>query len=313
MRTKSALVLFGLLLCAVSSFGQFNFVSIDVPGALATWSTGINPRGQIVGGYLDQNGLQHGYVYSDGKFMTIDVPGTLAGLPENAILETEVNGINPEGEMVGDYFAPPSAPGAPACVIAYSPPCDRGFLYRHGVFENVLASGHLGSIPNGITPEGAIYGCVHDHDLGLSMFGFGRSPSGEFNILSFSPSMSNAATPGGDPVVGLYRPQGASRVHGFVIRDGAVNDYLFPGGLSTQLWGINPEGSFVGVYRDVPGPAGVHGLMQPGDGSAPVALNFPGAISTEAFAINPSGTIVGLYSDQNGTHGFLAAPDHGKN
>lgn len=312
MRRKLETLVFliwALLLAGSYAAAQsFNYVSIDIPNAIApnsqgTWASGINPRGQIVGGYLDQNGLEHGYFYSDGNFTTIDVPGSLAGLPDTTKLETEVNGINPQGEMVGDYFAPPGAPGAPACVVAYSPECDRGFLYKDGHFYNVLASGHLGSIPNSITSAGAIYGCVHDHDFDASMFGFSRNSSGEFTILWFSPSMSNGATPDGETIVGLYVPSGAVRPHGFVIHDGLVNDYLFPGGLSTEIWGINPQGDFVGVYRD---PAGLHGFLQPGDGSAPVALNVPEATLTWATAVNQGGAIVGFYVDVNGgQHGFL--------
>lgn len=320
------------LLSQPSFAQQFNFASIDVqcapsaascpagiaPGesAAATWATGISPGGQIVGGYIGaDDGLEHGYVYSGGKFTTIDVPGLLAGLSADMKLETEVNGINAIGEMVGDYFAPPGAPDAPACVIAYSPPCDRGFLYSHGQFYNVLASGHLGSVPNSITPTGTVYGCVHDQDFGPSMHGFADSGSGAFTLLSFSPSMSNGATPGGDIMVGLYVPPGSHRPHGFVIRDGALSDYLFPGSVATQAWGINPGGDFVGFYRNAPGPTGVHGFLQPGDGSAPMSIDFVDpntqahALLTQAFGINPGGSIVGVYLDNDGgEHGYAAGP-----
>src|SRR5579864_7084717 len=141
-----------------------------------------------------------------------------AGFLPGITLEAEVNGINPAGDMVGDYFATPGAPDAPACLVAYSPPCDRGFLYSHGQFSNVLHPNHAGSIPNSIAPDGAIYGCIHDKDLGPSMFGFVRTHSGAFKTLEAgggelaagSPgvpiSMNNGATPGGHTIVGLYLP-----------------------------------------------------------------------------------------------------------
>jgi hypothetical protein len=90
---------------------------------------------------------------------------------------------------------------------------------------------------------------------------------------------------------------------------------MFPGAstLATQIWGINPTGDFVGFYRNAPGNAGVHGFLQPGDGSAPVPLNYVDsdtgahAALTEAFAINPAGAIVGAFLDSSGgEHGFLA-------
>ena len=71
-----------------------NFTSIDFPGATLTWITGINPRGEILGFYLDADGNMHGFVLSNGNFKSIDIPGALF---------TEANGINPEGDIVGRY------------------------------------------------------------------------------------------------------------------------------------------------------------------------------------------------------------------
>lgn len=324
-------VISGLLLFTSGSAAQsFNFTPIDVPDSTDTWASGIGPGGQIVGGYMSAiDGKQHGFLRSKGKFTTIDVPGSLAGLSGDVRLETEVNGINPGGDMVGDYFAPPGSPDAPACVVAYSPPCRRGFLYKRGQFYNILVPGHAGSIPSGITPDGSIYGCLHDQDLTVSMFGFVRTNSGDFNTLqagggelaneseSHPRSMNNSAIPDGSTVVGLYVPPGASRAHGYKLQNGVLTDYMFPepGTTVTQIWGINPNGDFVGLYRNAPGVPGVHGFLQPGDGSAPITINYidpvtkEQALQTQALGINPAGAIVGLFRDGNlGTHGFLATP-----
>jgi len=329
--TSSFALLCGLLLCAATSFGQFKFVSIDVPNATATWAMGIGPGGQIVGGYMDADGNEHGYLYRAGTFTTIDVPGSLAGLPDDpvtrkpVILEGEVNGINPGGDMVGDYFAPPGAAGAPTCVVAFSPPCQRGFLYRHGQFSNVLSPDHAGSIPSSITPDGSIYGCVHDQNLTTTMFGFVRTHAGDFKTLqagggevasgteSHPRSMNNGATPDSSFIVGLYVPPGAARAHGYTVQNGVFTDYLFPGSTATQNWGINPDGNFVGTYRDTSGL--FHGFLQPSDGSAPISINFidPAtgieAVQTRTLSINPGGAIVGFYIDgDRNEHGFMAAP-----
>lgn len=314
MKNRALFVLaFGLSVYATSSFGQlFRYASIDVPNSIATWASGIGPRAQIVGGYLDSDGNEHGYVYSLGQFTTIDVPGTLVGLSADIKLQTEVNGINPAGDMVGDYFAPAGAPGAPACTKDFAPPCQRGFVYRHGQFSNVLADGHAGSIASSITPDGSIYGCLHDQTFGPEMFGFQRTHSGDFQIQSTPNSMNNSATPDASIIVGLYTPSGASRAHGFTLQNGTFSDYMFPGSLATQLWGINPSGDFVGVYRD---STTFHGLFQSSDGSAPIPINYVdpdtkvAAIQTRAFSINPAGLIVGFFVDANGSeHGFTAAP-----
>jgi hypothetical protein len=324
------------LVCALSlvashSFAQqFNFASIDVPNSTDTWAGGIGPAGQIVGGYVGAlDGRQHGFLYQHGTFTTIDVPGTLAGLPADVTLETEVNGINPAGDMVGDYYATPGAPDAPACVLAYSPPCRRGFLYKHGQFSSILVGDHAGSIPSSITPDGSIYGCLHDGNLTSSMFGFVRTHSGDFKTLqlgggelasateSHPRSMNNGATPDSGVIVGLYFPPGATTPHGFKIQNGVLSDYMFadPNTFATQIWGINPKGDFVGFYRNALGPAGIHGFLQPADATTPVVVNYRdpitglAAVQTQALAINPAGAIVGLYLDgELGTHGFLAVP-----
>jgi hypothetical protein len=85
---------------------------------------------------------------------------------------------------------------------------------------------------------------------------------------------------------------------------------VFPGSTATQNWGINPDGNFVGTYRDTSGL--FHGFLQLADGSAPIPMNFMDpvtgveAFQTRAFGINPAGLIVGLYLDAAGEHGFLA-------
>lgn len=328
---------------------QFNFSSIDVHcaaaatscpagiaaggSAAATWASGISPGGQIVGGYIGTlDGLEHGYLYDRGNFTTIDAPGSLVGLTDDVKLETEVNGINPAGDVVGDYFARPGDPGAPACVIAQSPPCDRGFLYKHGQFYSILVpngpnSTHFGSIPSSITPDGSIYGCLHDQNLTSTMFGFVRTHAGDFKTLqagggeladptkAYVRSMNNGATPDASIIVGLYFPPGAARPHGYRVQNGVLTDYMFPGSIATQNWGIDPNGDFVGLYRDHPsGLFAVHGFLQPGDGSAPIPIDYMDsqtgtAVLTEALAINPAGIIVGTYLDSNFVqHAFIGVP-----
>lgn len=215
---------------------------------MATWASGIGPAGQIVGGYIDASGMEHGYLYKDGSFTTIDAPGSLVGLASDLRLQTEVNGINPAGEMVGDYFAPPGAPGAPTCTVLHAPACRKGFLYSRGQFSNVLVPGHVGSVASAITPNGTIYGCLHDQTFGNEMIGFvriehGNGESFDYETLqagagevtdpsqssqSILNSMNNAATPDGSLIVGLYTPPGASRAHGYTVVNGHFADYMFP-------------------------------------------------------------------------------------
>src|SRR5215472_17564928 len=167
------------LLALTGSFAEaqgYNYASIDYPNAIRTRTFGISPGGVIVGDYRDSSGTLQGFLLSKGRYITVDVPGVLIGL--TGVLPTSLRGINPAGDIVGYYFAPPGS--SADCTVAFAPPCQKGFLLHRGTFSTVLFPGHDGSIPQRITPTGDIYGCYHDLDYMGSMFGFTRAAIGEF-------------------------------------------------------------------------------------------------------------------------------------
>lgn len=312
---------------AVSAGTPFTFTNIDVPGALATFATGINGRGATVGIYYDSAGNEHGFLLKNGTFSSVDVPGSLVGV--SGTLQTEANGINNAGDIVGDYFAPPGAPGAPACAattLAFSPQCRRGFLLRKGEFSDVLVPGKAGSIPNAITPDGKIYGCDHEDDYLTSMVGFGSIGQDKYITLDASGgelkdpnqavlgSMNNGATPDGSVIIGLYTdpPSSSGQVHGYVVQNGTFRPYDIPGSIATQIWGINADADFVGLYDDV--NLNEHGFLHRWGEGAAITIDVPSdppfnATLTDAFAINSAGVIVGLYIDASGNyHGYVAHP-----
>jgi hypothetical protein len=203
------------------------------------------------------------------------------------------------------------------CPGAGSPACTKGFLYRLGKFEVVLFPGHPGAIPAKISPAGDIYGCLHDFDLGMSMFGAVWSRFGGVTLMangreladtsqSVPMSMNNAGTPDGHIIVGLWNDT-PTRRHGFVVQNGIFHSYDAIPGVSTltAIWDINPDQAFVGTYVD---STGRHGFLQLPDGSAAIAIDPPGSISTIAYGINPAGVIVGQYLAGGVVHGFVAVP-----
>jgi probable HAF family extracellular repeat protein len=289
-------------------------------------ATGINASGHIVGIYSDAGGNSHGFLLKGGTFFTVDVPGSLVGV--SGTLQTEANGINNAGDIVGDYYAPPGAPGAPACTAdtpVFSPQCRRGFLYRKGQFSDVLVPGKAGSIPNAITPDGKIYGCDHEDDYLTSMVGFGRLRHDKYITLDAGgelkdrnravlASMNNGATPDGAIIVGLFvdPPTSSGQNRGYIVRNGTFRPYDIPGSTTTQIWGINSDADFVGLYDDADGNE--HGFLQQWGEDAAVTIDVPSgppfnATLTDAFAINSAGVIVGLYIDASGNfHGYAAHP-----
>jgi len=257
-------------------------------------------------------------------FKSIDFPG--------AVL-TQVQGINPEGEMVGLYvdtagkqhgflfrrgdFSTIDYPGAIATDarginrdgdivgsftnVPGGPPNIHGYLLSHGAFSEVQFPGYLGTIAQRITPEGDIYGCNHNTDLMGTMHGFRRTDD-RYTQLDVQASMNNGATPDGGIVVGLYTDMMTGLTHGYLIKNGNFEPFDVPGSNLTQAWDINPAGHVVGNFRDATGKT--HGFLRTRSGYA--TIDFPGAIATAARGINPEGEIVGWYIDSTGkTHGFL--------
>lgn len=333
MRVRMIGIVCGLLLLVgrSSATSSFTYYAVDVPCsacpggiALRTAPGGINAPGEIVGGFTDAVGGQHGFLLSRGGFTTIDVPGSLVGVA--GTLPTTANGINPSGEIVGQFTAPFNPPVSTSaaindpryCPAAKSPACIKGFLYSQGVFSIVLFPGHPGAIAEHITPDGDIYGCLHDYDLMGSMFGAVWTRSGDSSLTaaggeladstqSFPSSMNNGAA-GNGVIVGLWDDMNTlSHRHGFLVQHGVFQSYDVPGNTVTltAIWDVNREGQFVGTYVDA---TGRHGFLQNPDGSAPIQLDVPSGANTIAFGINPAGAVVGTYTAAGKTRGFLAVP-----
>jgi uncharacterized membrane protein len=287
------LVLGIVLLAAVPAAvaGAPRFASIDYPGATDTLAYGINPAGDIVGGYYDSSGNEHGFVLHAGNFVRFDYPDATW---------TEGWGITPGGDIVGQY-------GLPDNTV-------HGFLLRAGNFFPVEVpdqASNLGA-PNTmvvkISPTGEIVGCYHQSKssgavIAGTMYGFAVTADG---ITSFpqAGSMHNGVNPSGaitgnatDPVSGVMRES-------YVISEGVTTYFSFPDALVTRAWDIGPTGDVVGWYKDAAGHW--HGFLRRNNGTmTSVDADFAGVTQTRPYGINAAGEIVGYYQDSTGYHGFL--------
>ena len=347
-----------LLLSAPAAARQYAYTSIEVrceagatvcpaglaPGGVATQTSarGINPGGDIVGSYTDSAARQHGFLLQGGAYTTIDFP--LAG-----VRGTIANGINAQGEIVGQYVLPINAAVpedsplfCPANLAsgAASPACTKAFHYRRGNYTTFTFTGHPGAIGQRITANGDIYGCLHDRDLGMSMYGaawhrsFGPRSSVQitdvFSLLSnggelsdpmdVPMSMNNGARLNARSIAGFFTDM-SNQQRGYLVRDGVFEAYdPSTDAALTAIWDMNPAGEFVGTFRRASEAAARrHGFVDPGDGSAPVTLDVMltdssgstvTALATVAFGINPDGVVVGQYTLVAGgtVRGFVAMP-----
>jgi probable HAF family extracellular repeat protein len=355
---------------------QYTFIPIDVqcapgvdasacpaglvPGQVAaqTSARGINAKGEVVGFYV-AGGKQHGFLLSGGQYTSLDFP-----VPD--VRSTFANGINARAEIVGQYllpvrvkdadgtdlpedsplYCPPNLPSPPNPPNTPDPACTKGFHYWRGTFSTVMFPAtvdengqqrkHPGFIAQRITPDGDIYGCLHDHDLGMSMFGAALTRSGAFSLtfaggelsdpMAIPMSMNNGASPGrAGAIVGLFVDM-FNRQHGYVVRGGVFKHYDPTLATTlTSIWDINTSQQFVGTYRESGElPTRRHGFLQNPDDTPATTLDFTCqeaagcagaplgtvAFATIAFGINPAGVIVGQYLlvNNGAAHAFIAIP-----
>ena len=120
---------------------------LQFPNAFETEGLGINNNGDVVGYYIDNNGHQHGYLFTGGAgFAAVDFPGASV---------TMASGINDSGEIAGNYA---DATGA------------HGFLYSRGQFQTVDVTGATSTSLFRIKNNGIIVGTYTDSNQGLHGF-----------------------------------------------------------------------------------------------------------------------------------------------
>lgn len=243
-----------------------------------TTPNGINDSGSIVGSYLDNFNVQHG-------FLLIGSTGTQLDVPFGS--STIASGLNNLGQIVGNYVG---ADGR-----------NHGFIRSPaGQYTSVDAPFPATTLTvlNGINNAGSIVGtCISSgvqHGFVVTMAGFSLIdvPAGistrAFGINSFG------------QVVGSYLgPDGIA--HGFMDDAGQFTTIDLPGASTlTVLAGINDSRQIAG-FADRSG--GVY--------TSRLFLAIPGAIATDPIGafpigINTTGTVVGF---SGGAHtAFIAIP-----
>jgi hypothetical protein len=103
--------------------GSAGFV-VSPSGTCTTYTsvthvTGVGPDGSIVGWKETEGQLYDSYVYSNGTYYQINVPGATAGT-------TVIMGISPKGTIVGTYSsAPNTSAGFVGVCHAAQRPCTQ--------------------------------------------------------------------------------------------------------------------------------------------------------------------------------------------
>jgi len=284
---------------ALAQFSQqgsrlvYSYTTLNHPQALLTVANGINDAGEIVGGYADNSG-SHSFLYSGGKYTTLDDPLATPG-------STNANGINDKGQIVGGYgdsygehgffysggkYTPLNDP-----LSIFDPNCGGincpGFTFAYDINDKGQIVGQYtdsNRLRHGFLYSGGNYTTIDDPLATNGTFARGINNKGQ--------------------IVGQYID--SSGEHGFLYSDGkytTINDPLATN--ATYARRINDKGQIVGLYVDSSGAQ--HGFLY-SDGKCTTIDDPLGTVQRAAFGINNAGQIVGYYQDTSGQHGFLAIP-----
>jgi probable HAF family extracellular repeat protein len=276
----------------------YTFVPLSGPvGSISTEANAINDAGQVVGDFVDGNSQFHGFLYSNGKYTILNVPGATL---------TEATGINNAGQIVGDYS---DGNGL------------HGFLYSGGVYTTLDDTDpdlnpQAGTNVTGINDAGQIVGWFTDVNSLTHGFLYSNGIYTTLNDPSATFGTQAAGINDAGQVVGQYQigsgAQGGS--HGFVYDSGSgtytttLNDPSNPGPpYDTSPKGINNAGQIIGSYFDSNSRS--HGFLYDG-GNNYATIDDPAAGAsanvTTLAGINDAGQIVGYYQDASGDeHSFV--------
>jgi probable HAF family extracellular repeat protein len=217
---------------------------VNVPGSLVTIPSKINNAGYVVGIFVDSAGIEHGFLWQNGNYTTIDFPGAVA---------TEALGINSENnfKIVGDY------------------------LDQNGVIHGFLLAGNQFSTIDAPFAKNLSVTSINDHQKIAGIYdngGLTGSFTGTMGSLSplnypdAKTSTSLNSLNNTDRLVGTTQKltvtaQGpVLQTFALVAEDGDFHP-LFPGYgdlESTQFLGNNNSNRAVGIWQD---SRGVHGFF----------------------------------------------------
>jgi probable HAF family extracellular repeat protein len=160
------------------------FEAMNYPRAAATWLSGINKRGSIVGYYYLSDSTGRGFQFDNGRFTTFQYPGAVAttanAISDNGVIvgayasgdvfygfilqnKTYRRVIHPQG-VLGTTLTDVNSSGV--VVGEYDDADDylHGFVYKNGKFQNLIYPGSRNTFAGGINDYGVIAGQVFFED-----------------------------------------------------------------------------------------------------------------------------------------------------
>lgn len=286
LSTKRRLVHHMMALCCVVSLLTLralaqSYQQIDVPGAVFTVANGINNKYQIVGYFGDPTGVVHGFMLTNGHYVTLDFPRPHF---------TVARAINSSGFVVGFYNDRRTS---------------HGFLAELGGFAKLDFPGSTSSMASGINQAGDIVGTYTDANGNAHGFKFSNNSWTTIDVPNATSTVASGIDRSGN-IVGTFT-DGVGN-HGFLRRpNGQLHTLDYPGtqGVTTAE-AINIQGQVVGTFIN-PSVNKVQGYEFTNNQFVPIL--YPGRDVTFVYGINDTDFAVGAWPDDLDTdHGFLRTP-----
>jgi hypothetical protein len=293
-----------------SGSSQYQFTTIDAPGASDTEAYGINNPGIVTGFYVIQ-GRGHGFVWRNGSLTTVDHPGAL---------DTLLGDVNDPGLVIGNYGP---------------------FETQHATIYNI-ATGTFTTLPDvpnlpvnigdGINAQGIAVGSAGMGNVSVTFSNVGWIWDGRaYSFFSVPGSAGFGTTAGGINARGQvsgYFQDASGGFHGFLKHGSTFTQIDVPGATDTFAYAINNRTDLAGWYVDQQGVT--HGFVlsggmdqqgdnqqgdnQQGDNQGFVlsgrkftTIDVPGSLGTMVTGINEKGELAGLWFAANATHAFIAS------
>jgi len=220
----------GFLVTSPYQPGEFR--NENFPGSVQTQVVGINNDGTTVGFYVDAAGANHGFIRWQGRFRTVDFPGTTSKPSFNQLL-----GVNNHNVAAGFYNDQAGN--------------SHGYLFdaRRGRFIPLqLPIQATSVVATGINDAGQVVGFLV---IGKTTHGFLWSHD-ELTLLRLGNHTNTQALGinNAGVIVGSF-VDAADHTHGFVrFGSGMVRRVDAPGSTSTVVNGLNNRGVIVGFFTD---------------------------------------------------------------
>ena len=259
------------------------FVMLDVPAAWGSGTSayGNNNSGVIVGNFANTTGGAEGFVYSNGQFTDVVVPGADPSDRGNLF------DVNNSGTSVGAFTSPD-------LVHPHHPnPISHSFTRSSAGIITVLpdpAAGALSAEANGINDNGIIVGNYTDAASHRHGFIFTNGSYTTYDFPGAIRTFLNGVNNSGH-VIGYYRDV-FNIVRGVILYNNTTTTIVFPGSSRTKLFGINNAGIIVGEYLD--GSGVTHGFVY--EQGIYQTVDFPGSTDTALLGISDNIVIVGTYN-----------------